>query len=121
MLSGNKIKKQVTVQVSTHQDALIISQPMSSNLSRSYCTFTPIIENPKSFDQSHLPILQQLLRIHSKSAVCMVATSKVKGHNAMSGLCYEQQIPLLMVMNKFMGQSSSSIQMVQLFCMLSTF
>eukprot|EP00957_Ditylum_brightwellii_P206849 15350251-Ditylum_brightwellii.AAC.1 len=71
MLSGNKIEKQVTVRVSTHQDALVIFPQMSLNLSWSDCTFTLIVENPKSFDQSYLPILQQLLRIHSKSAACM--------------------------------------------------
>eukprot|EP00957_Ditylum_brightwellii_P162887 12403834-Ditylum_brightwellii.AAC.1 len=49
-LSRNNIKKQVTVQVSTHQDALIISQSMSPSISCSDCTFTPIIEKPKSFD-----------------------------------------------------------------------
>eukprot|EP00957_Ditylum_brightwellii_P185908 14153881-Ditylum_brightwellii.AAC.1 len=68
---------------------------MSPNLSCSDCTFTPIIENPESFDQLHLPILQQLSRIHSKYTAYMVATSKVKGCNAMSGFYYEQQIPLL--------------------------
>eukprot|EP00957_Ditylum_brightwellii_P157720 12004902-Ditylum_brightwellii.AAC.1 len=85
MFSGNKIEKQVTVQVLTHQDALIISKPMSPNLSCSDCAFTPIIENPKSVDQVHLSILQQFLRIHPKSAACMVVTSKAKGYNAKSG------------------------------------
>eukprot|EP00957_Ditylum_brightwellii_P005077 386074-Ditylum_brightwellii.AAC.1 len=67
---------------------------MSPYLAHSDYAFTPIIEDQNSFDQDHLPFLQQMLRIHPKATAQMVATSKVKGCNAMLGFHYEQQIPL---------------------------
>eukprot|EP00957_Ditylum_brightwellii_P085106 6470732-Ditylum_brightwellii.AAC.1 len=94
MPSGKAVHQEASIQVSTNQDELILTLPMSHFLAQCDCAFEVLVKEPKSFDQNMHPYLKTILKYHPRSVACMVSTSKMKGCNAMSGFTYEQRIPL---------------------------
>lgn len=95
MLSGNDMYQQVFARVSTDQNELVLTVPMSKYLSRSDLALVNFLLADPKLSEHDKNCMRVVLKHHPKTAAHMVAVSKIKGRSSSTeGFFYEQRIRL---------------------------
>ena len=94
LLTGKDAYWQAFARVSTDQNELVLTMPMSKNLICSDFAFDTFLLADPQLSENDKHYMRILLKHHPKSAARMVAASKTKGRSNTEGHFYEQRIPL---------------------------
>jgi hypothetical protein len=98
ILSGISDWKVVVARVSTNRRQVVLTFPMSSNLSRSDSAFWYVAKCQKEVMKMGEPTVRKILSLHPKSCARITASAKVKGRNMASAqdFKYEMRVNLPM-------------------------